>query len=86
MMAHPDGELATTGPPPRPIIRRQHHGQRHAGDSPPPTALVLALPRDRGITRSRNTEAAGNYALQVTVDLPVLGRRKRTCATGSACS
>src|SRR5262245_58424361 len=90
-MAHPDGELATAraaaesdvilvvSPMANVMLEEIRAATPRA-----PMWFQLYVYRDRGVTRSlvERAEAAGYDVLQVTVDLPVLGRREADVRNG----
>lgn len=83
-MAHPDGEIATTRASAEAGIVHVVSTMANItleeirASAPGPLWFQLYVYRDRGITRAlvQRAEAAGYVVLQVTVDLPVLGRRE----------
>ena len=83
-MAHPDGEIATakaaaeTGVVFVVSTMANVTLEEVRATAPGPMWFQLYVYKDRGVTRSlvERAEAAGYNAIQVTVDLPVLGRRE----------
>lgn len=90
-MAHPEGEIATARGAAAAevilVVSTMANVSLEAIRAATPTAPMwfqLYVYRDRGITRSlvERAEAAGYNAIQVTVDLPVLGRREADVRNG----
>ena len=83
-MAHPDGELAMARAAAEAGVimvvstMANFTLEEVRAASPGPMWFQLYVYKDRGVTRSlvQRAEAAGYNAIQVTVDLPVLGRRE----------
>jgi 4-hydroxymandelate oxidase len=83
-LAHPDGELATVRGAADagviPVVSTMSNVtlEEIRAAAPGPMWFQLYVYKDRGITRSlvQRAEAAGYSAIQVTADLPVLGRRE----------
>jgi 4-hydroxymandelate oxidase len=90
-MAHPDGELATASAAAESdvilVVSTMANvtlEEIRAATPRAPMWFQLYVYRDRGVTRSlvERAEAAGYDVLQVTVDLPVLGRREADVRNG----
>jgi 4-hydroxymandelate oxidase len=89
-MAHPDGEIATTRAAAAAAVVHVVSTMANItleeirASAPGPLWFQLYVYKDRGITRSlvERAEAAGYGVLQITVDLPVLGRREADVRNG----
>jgi 4-hydroxymandelate oxidase len=89
-MAHPDGEIATTRAAAAAGVIHVVSTMANItleeirASAPGPLWFQLYVYKDRGVTRSlvQRAEAAGYAVLQVTVDLPVLGRREADVRNG----
>lgn len=89
-LAHPDGELATirgcnaAGVPMVVSSIASTRLEAICAEATVPVLLQLYIGTDRGFTREflQRAEAAGCAAIELTVDTPVWGTRRREAATG----